>query len=330
MLGPSHAVTYLRMASGIPAEQAVHWQRLRPGSGCLSVKVVTDGPTRVLHISDVRNSRPSTSLTPVLDSSSSSSAASSSSSSSSAPPPASKELQVGMLFRGGLAISLVKHAPPEELAYCRLTNICLEVVAGRTLMTLDASVQTVQIDNPLADPQSAVALYVTPAGSSSHEDSAAAARHLMGPALHVSVQRAGADIYRQLVVTFKNLTINIEESQLFKLLAFAGFNQSDLELERVDESDYETQRSLNAATSVHAKRYYFGLLKLALDQVRLSVFTTSKLAAELKAIKRKLGLTLIRFEDANIELDPFIRQHPFESSQLLIDSIVKHYKVLTT
>ena len=79
--------------------------------------------------------------------------------------------------------------------------------------------------------------------------------------------RLNADIFKHLIVTFKNLTINIEESQLFKLLAFAGFNQSDLELERVDESDYESQRSLNAATSIDAKRYYFGLLKLVLEQV---------------------------------------------------------------
>jgi vacuolar protein sorting-associated protein 13D len=61
--------------------------------------------------------------------------------------------------------------------------------------------------------------------------------------------------------------------------------------------------------------------------VRLSVHTSSKLTPELKAIKRKLGLTLIKFEDANIELHPFIRSHPFETAQLIIDSVVKHYKV---
>lgn len=61
--------------------------------------------------------------------------------------------------------------------------------------------------------------------------------------------------------------------------------------------------------------------------MRLSVFTSNKLGNELKAIKRKLGLTLIKFEDANIELDPFIRFHPFDTAQLLVDSTVKHYKV---
>ena len=312
-MGPSHAVTYLRTPSGVPAEQAIHWQRLRPGSGILSVKVVMDGPTRVLQIADFMNKQPTNR-----------------NGDSACNTPDSKrckkaqELQLEMRLKGGLAISIVNHGPPEELAYCRLSNICMELVTGGGNLSVDASVQSIQIDNTLRDPQSPVVLYVTPA---TNQDDG---RHL--PALHVTIsrlvsERLNADIFKHLIVTFKNLTINIEEVQLFKLLAFAGFNQSDLELERMDESDFETQRSLNAATSVHAKRYYFGVLKLALDQVRLSVFTSSKLPADLKPIKRKLGLTLIRFEDANIELDPFIRQHPFETAQLLIDSIVQHYKV---
>ena len=49
-------------------------------------------------------------------------------------------------------------------------------------------------------------------------------------------------------------------------------------------------------------RYYFGNLKLTLNQVRLSVLKSNKLSAELQAVKRKLNLSLITFEDANIEL----------------------------
>ncbi len=57
------------------------------------------------------------------------------------------------------------------------------------------------------------------------------------------------------------------------------------------------------------------------------MYTSNKLPPELKAIKRKLGLSLIKFEDANIELDPFVRAHPFETAQLIMESIIKHYKV---
>ena len=54
MLGPSAPVCFMRMPDGCPIEQAISRQRLRPGSGFLSVKVTTDGPTRVLQITDVK------------------------------------------------------------------------------------------------------------------------------------------------------------------------------------------------------------------------------------------------------------------------------------
>lgn len=42
------------LGTEVPLEQAVGRQRMRPGSGFLSVTVVTDGPTRVLQIHDVK------------------------------------------------------------------------------------------------------------------------------------------------------------------------------------------------------------------------------------------------------------------------------------
>jgi hypothetical protein len=54
VLGPPAPVCYMRLPSGCPIEQAIGRQRLRPGSGFLSVKVTTDGPTRVLQITDVK------------------------------------------------------------------------------------------------------------------------------------------------------------------------------------------------------------------------------------------------------------------------------------
>ncbi|CAL4063499.1 unnamed protein product, partial [Meganyctiphanes norvegica] len=55
VLGPPQLVHYDTMENGIPYEQAISRQRLRPGSGLLAVKVVTDGPTRVLQIMDVHS-----------------------------------------------------------------------------------------------------------------------------------------------------------------------------------------------------------------------------------------------------------------------------------
>ena len=52
VLGPPQKVHYGTTDKGIPVEQAISRQRLRPGSGVLNVRVMTDGPTRVLQITD--------------------------------------------------------------------------------------------------------------------------------------------------------------------------------------------------------------------------------------------------------------------------------------
>ena len=49
------SVTHERTLDGIPIEQAICKKKLRPGSGFLSVGITTDGPTRVLQISDSKN-----------------------------------------------------------------------------------------------------------------------------------------------------------------------------------------------------------------------------------------------------------------------------------
>ena len=51
MLGPSPPKIADRQ--DVPIEMAVHNEKSRPGSGQLFVKVLVDGPTRVLRITDV-------------------------------------------------------------------------------------------------------------------------------------------------------------------------------------------------------------------------------------------------------------------------------------
>jgi hypothetical protein len=54
VLGPPQPVCHQLTLTGVPLEQAVGRHRLRPGSGFLAVKIITDGPTSVLHISDIK------------------------------------------------------------------------------------------------------------------------------------------------------------------------------------------------------------------------------------------------------------------------------------
>ena len=56
VLGPPHPISMERTDLGVPIEQAISRQRLRPGSGTLCVRVTTDGPTRVLQVMDINKS----------------------------------------------------------------------------------------------------------------------------------------------------------------------------------------------------------------------------------------------------------------------------------
>ena len=58
----------------------------------------------------------------------------------------------------------------------------------------------------------------------------------------------------------------------------------------------------------------------------MSVIKSNKLSPDLQAVKRKLGLSLITFEDADIDLDPFLRIHPFETINFMTNAVVKHYQ----
>ena len=84
-------------------------------------------------------------------------------------------------------------------------------------------------------------------------------------------------------------------------------------------------RALIAATSPDAKRYYFGIVKVSTCRITLSVLTSSELPPDLRAIKKSLGVPLVKFADVNVELDPFIRQHPFETMAFLLESLIVHY-----
>ncbi|XP_006812680.2 intermembrane lipid transfer protein VPS13D-like [Saccoglossus kowalevskii] len=52
---------------------------------------------------------------------------------------------------------------------------------------------------------------------------------------------------------------------------------------------------------------------------------TTKLPPELQILKTKLGIPLVKFEDAHVYLDPFERHHPFETRDFLVTAILKHY-----
>jgi len=334
VLGPAANLCLSRTESGVPVEQALSRQRLRPGSGLLGVRVTTDGPTRVLQINDMKQTREKSfakaeepdwleTKRPWLVTHAGGAGIKRKESDASSSNLG--ELQVVLLLKGGLGISLVNKDPGEELVYVCLTNIVIDYQSLPTAQLLDGSVQSFQIDNQVADSSMPIVLYLSP--SSKTDDG----RHL--PAIHFAINRTpastlnpNAEIFRHFILTIKNMTMNIEEELLYKLCRFARLVSAEMEQEEVeDNTGWEHQLSAMAA-STQLTRYYFGTLKLTLNQIKLSVQKSNKLGSDLLEVKRKMGLSLITFEDASIELDPFSKSHPFETLPFLTATIAKHYQ----
>lgn len=56
------------------------------------------------------------------------------------------------------------------------------------------------------------------------------------------------------------------------------------------------------------------------------MMTANKLEGRLATLKKRLGLTLIKFEDACVELEPFVRAHAFDTAEHLARHALKHFK----
>ncbi|KAM4652130.1 intermembrane lipid transfer protein VPS13D [Discoglossus pictus] len=309
VLGPDASLEHL---GAVPKDQQFINQKMRPGSGVLSVRVIPDGPTRVLQITDFnqrRTERFSSEMDELaeLDQRKFKS------------PEAENELEVLVNLQEGIGISLINKMP-EELVFASLTGINIHYTHQAAHQVLELSIQTVQVDNQLIGSTQPAMLYVTPKSIESEE-----MEH--GPAIQVNAMRvpsknALTDLFKHLMITAQKFTVQIEEKLLLKLLSYFGFDQSETEVEKWDENIHE---KTGEETKVQ-KRYYFENLKISVPQIKLSVFTSNKLPSDLTVLKSTLGFPLIRFEDALIDLDPFTRVHPYETQEFIINDILKHFQ----
>lgn len=143
-----------------------------------------------------------------------------------------------------------------------MAGISLELVQTPINTTLDLSMKDIQIDNQLFEAQCTSVLYVTRPTRAENEHR---------PAIHVVAEKLksknqNAEIYKHVVVSIKPLCIHLEEKLILKLVAFVGAGRSELEV-LMDENDFKAQRFISEVSAAHAKRYYFGALKIVPSQV---------------------------------------------------------------
>ncbi|XP_026189006.1 vacuolar protein sorting-associated protein 13D isoform X2 [Mastacembelus armatus] len=292
-----------------PEQQFIN-QKMRPGSGVLSVQVLPDGPTRVLQISDFNQRR-------MTRSSSTTEQERIKEQVKKREP--EQELEVLVNLEEGVGVSLVNKVP-EELVFTTLSGIDIHFTRTAANEVLELSIQNIQVDNQLLGTTQPVMLCVTPSSSDSSVNDS-------GPALQVNAVKVPSnllltDLFKHLMVTAQRFTVIIEEKLLLKLLSFFGYGHTEAELEKLDENLHE-KPSEDAGPP---KRYYFENLKISLPQVKLSVLTSHKLPPDLKALKGTLGFPLVRFEDAIINMYPFTRVHPYETQEIIINDILKHFR----
>ncbi|KAM4015734.1 LOW QUALITY PROTEIN: intermembrane lipid transfer protein VPS13D [Anomaloglossus baeobatrachus] len=309
VLGPD--ATLENMGS-VPREQQFINQKMRPGSGVLSVRVIPDGPTRVLQITDFQQRRAErlSSETDDLKQLEMKKFKS---------PELEQELEVIVKLQDGIGISL-NNKLPEELVFASFEGINIQYMHQASNQVLELHVQNVQVDNQLIGTTQPAMLFVTPKSIETEEMES-------GPAIQVNAvkvpsKNALTDLYKHLLITAQKFTVQIEEKLLLKLLSYFGFGKSETEVEKWDENIHEKTGEENATPI----RYYFENLKISVPQIKLSVFTSNKLPPDLKALKSTLGFPLIKFEDAVIDLDPYTRVHPYESREFIINDVLKHFQ----
>ncbi|KAL2104176.1 hypothetical protein ACEWY4_001044 [Coilia grayii] len=130
VLGPDSGL----MAPG-PEQQFIN-QKMRPGSGVLSVQVVPDGPTRVLQISDFNHRR--------MNRPSSTEETQSKDVSEEEKKPPEEELEVLVNLEDGVGVSLVNKVP-EELVFTTLSGISVHLTRTASSQVLEMSIQNIQV-----------------------------------------------------------------------------------------------------------------------------------------------------------------------------------------
>lgn len=311
----------------VPIEQSIRSEKLRAGSGFLSVSIGMDGPIKNIRIRDIKSSeRVSLALDPTWKHVSnillsetqiekSHSAVSATGGNNLA------ELYMNVKLSKGIGISIVSKQPCEELAFIALENILTEIISTPNIRSLDFSVGDIQIDNNLFETPCPVMLFTTRNTESQ--------MHPL-PAMHLNVKalpspNANAIIFEHLTLSLRPLTIYLEERLMLRMAMFLGLGKSQNDT-LPDESDYEAHRVATKILAANAKRYYFGDLQIVPSQIRLSVITASKLLPQLLETKKSLGLTLIKFEDAVIDFEKFTDKHHFETMEVYLRAIKAHYK----
>ncbi|KFB49228.1 vacuolar protein sorting 13D [Anopheles sinensis] len=352
VLGMCVSDTKVLTQCGVPFEQAIERQKLRPGSGCLSVSYRMDGPIKSIQIRDVKaGGRGELTLDSSWKHVSHIFTSGGPRGSFDGSPSQGRrnrtvegerrgtgkevhEYHVQLKLRKGIGLSLISNQPCEELAYVTLENIHMEYIRTPAVNSLDFSVGDMQIDNQLFETSCPIMLYTIGGGGgttgTTHGTSTDGTS--MPCSLQLNVKQlpspnTNAVIFEHFILSIRPVAVYLEERLFLRMVKFFGFAKTTVDPTTLpDETDYEAQKIIYKVLDSNVKRYYFGDLRIIPAQIRLSFVTASKLTPEFAEIKRNLGFTFIKFEDAVINFEQFAHKYHFETMDAYLSAIRAHYK----
>lgn len=219
----------------------------------------------------------------------------------------------------GLRLTLVDNLR-EKIMEVSFENVAIKSTTKAKENIIDCSIQDIRIENVLTECDKAIVL---DRASNSNQSLATT------PALRLIVNRIlgksfGTVWFRQVQISMCELVMNIEEKLFLKLVEFIGFRKSCKSRSTRDLSR-DLDKILHPETD-RLSKYYFDMLRIDLSSLKMSCYTASALPESLQELKSYLGLKFFSFEDARVQLSPFLKMNVSRTLGGIFDSVSRFYK----
>ena len=303
----------LKECSSLPSNHHIRILKCKPGSGMLSVRIYTKGPSSIVRITDDNSVYHHLNISPL---------------NWNIPEaqvnPIMKLLQdeemVGTPYEfifscqlsKGIGLSLVSNG--EELVFTSFDNVTAIYKRNNKSELFELSLENIQVDSQITETHTTAIFYVEES-----EDT-------RKPAFSVAFERQfdsspGFYLFKFLHIELKSYVLTIDERVLLKFLQFVGFGQKPI----LDQPSSDVIKSHLVENSFYTKYFYFRDIFIDSTKLKTSVFTASNLSPQLQATQYQLGLKLVKFQ-ATIALSDYQRKHTFDRIQEHVTSICHHYK----
>lgn len=223
------------------------------------------------------------------------------------------------LMAPGFKLTLVDNSC-EKFIEASVSNIAVKCTTKAKEQILDCSVQDIRIDNLLPDCEKGVMLDRVMNLDESIN---------VKPAIRLIMDRIlgnpfGTTLFHQVQLSMCDLVLNIEEKLVLKLVEFISFRNRG-QRQNMNNLSHDLDRILHPEEDRMSK-YYFDLLRIDLGSLKLSVFTATTLTQSLQKLKSLLNLKFFSFEEAQVQLAPYLKMNVSKTFRGVFESVTRFYK----